>query len=358
MSSRKGTIAISRKLFDRDDPFFGGEPFTRREAWQWLIREAAYKARKVPVHVGRKEVVVELARGQLTHSRAYMREAWGWTSEKMVRTFLDRLELDGRIARDAGQQTGQHQSIITLCKYNEIQFGADERASERGQQRASKVEKTGQQTGQPSGQQTEDVSSGEVDTISDGETNGASERASERGQQSQKKGPEEEEGKDKKRKNTRCRADEHAGFAKWYETYPKRKARKAAARAYAKLITSGEISEADLLSKTEGFAAQWRGISLQFCPYPASWLNDGSYGDEPDKPPAAVSTSPPADPATFNMDRWRQLLAHHERGGDWGGHWGPSPGQPGCLVPVDLLLERHRPVAPAGSQSPILSRAS
>jgi hypothetical protein len=50
--SRNGVVAISRKLFDQDDPFFGGEPFTRREAWQWLIAEAAYKPRLVRVSTG------------------------------------------------------------------------------------------------------------------------------------------------------------------------------------------------------------------------------------------------------------------------------------------------------------------
>jgi hypothetical protein len=342
VSNRKGTVAISRKLFDRDDPFFGGEPFSRREAWGWLIIEASYKARKVKVKIGRAEVLVHLERGQLSHSRSFMREAWGWTSEKVVRTFLDNLEAQGRITRDAGQQTGRHQIIITLCKYNEIQFGVDEQASERGQQRASKPEKTGQRTGQPLGQQTNDVSSGEVETISRCELNGASKQASERGQQRQKKGPELEEGKDKK-KNMRSRAGEHAGFAKWYETYPKRKARKAAARAYAKLIASGEISEADLLTRTEAFAAQWRGISLQFCPYPASWLNDGSYADEPDTPPLATAAAASVDPTTFTTDEWQSRVTLYDRGGQWGEHWGPKPGEPGCLVPTSLLNHNRKP---------------
>jgi hypothetical protein len=356
--SLNGVIAISRKLFDPDDAFFGGEPFTRREAWQWLIAQAAYKPRTVRVRVGRKVSSVHLDRGQVSHSRAFMSDAWGWT-DKTVRTFLDRLELDGRIERSEGQQTGQHQTIITICKYDEYQFGATDVTDAKGQQRASKVEKRGQekgqQTGQQKGQQTDAVSVDETDTISadieNAASEGANETASEKGQQTQKKGPEEEEGLDKKRKNTRSRAGEPSGFEEWYATYPRKKSPKDAARAYAKVITGGEITEADLLARTKTFAASWAGKTKeqrQFIPYPASWLNAGSYADEPEGA-SEPNGAPPAarDPATFTSVDWQRRLDHHGRTGEWAEHWGPALGEAGCLVPAAMLHERtSRPDPP------------
>ena len=75
MSNDRGVFCISRRLFDSGDPFFGGEPFTRREAWQWLIAEAAWKPRRVRVSTGRGDTFIELDRGQLSHSRSYMQKA-------------------------------------------------------------------------------------------------------------------------------------------------------------------------------------------------------------------------------------------------------------------------------------------
>ncbi|WP_445490228.1 hypothetical protein [Rhodopseudomonas sp. RCAM05734] len=62
--TKLGVFAISRKLMGRDDPFFGDDPFSRREAWQWLIAEAAWKPRKVNVGAGRGATVVSLERGR------------------------------------------------------------------------------------------------------------------------------------------------------------------------------------------------------------------------------------------------------------------------------------------------------
>jgi hypothetical protein len=351
--TRGGVFAISRKLFDPRDPFFGGEPFSRREAWQWLIAEAAYKPRAVRVTVGRAASMVQLERGQLSHSRAFMQGIWGW-SERTLRTFLDHLERDGRIERGEGQQKGLHQCVITICKYDEYQFLANEPVQQSDQQRSNKVEKIDQQSDQQSDRQSRGISDCDVDTIGDGAKSEANETTNKKVRQSQKKGPEQEEGLDNKRKNTRSRAGEPSGFENWYETYPKKKARKAAERAYAKVVASGEISEPELLNRTSAFAASWASQPRdrwQFIPYPASWLNAGSYADEPDGAQAPTSAAP-ADPRTFSIERWQRCLAHHDRTGEW--VWGPRPGAPDCLVPPVLLQERSRsPPDPPAAEPPV-----
>ncbi|MER9206857.1 hypothetical protein [Mesorhizobium sp. M0771] len=61
-----GVFAVSRDIFEHH--FFAAEPFTEREAWVWLIREAAWKARRVRV----KDGMVALKRGQLASSVRFM----------------------------------------------------------------------------------------------------------------------------------------------------------------------------------------------------------------------------------------------------------------------------------------------
>ncbi|WP_395448686.1 hypothetical protein ACHMW7_28425 [Aminobacter sp. UC22_36] len=103
-------FAVSRRLFDH--PFFANEPFTEREAWVWLLADAAWKPRQVRGRHG----VVELQRGQLAHSTRFMAAKWQW-SEARVRRFLKRLKSDAMIDAQGDAQTTR----ITICKYNEYQ---------------------------------------------------------------------------------------------------------------------------------------------------------------------------------------------------------------------------------------------
>jgi hypothetical protein len=295
--SNRGVFVIARKLLDQDDPYFGGEPFSRREAWQWLIAEAAWKPRRVQVKERRSISFVDLERGQLSYSRSYLRKAWGWSSDKKVRTFMDRLEMDSRIGRQTGQQNSNHQIVITICNYDEYQFPVNEQ-----------TEREGQQKGQPKGQQ----------------------RAS--------KGPETY--KDNKRKKELLLSASESNFVEWYSIYPRKKQRNDALRAYRKLIDTGNVNHADLLKATRAFAAQEAKRPVEerrFIPYPASWLNAGGYADEPDNP-VAPPIVPERDPRTFTAAEWQQRVQHFRTRGEWAPDlWGPKPGSPDCLVPADLL---------------------
>ena len=143
-----GVFAVARKLYDPNDDFFGGEAYSKRDAWQWLIAKAYFRPGTVKVRTGRGHVLVELDRGQLCHSRSFMATSWGWT-EKRVRVFLDALERREMIARTRGQQSteetskkGQHKgqqegqlrSVISICKYCEYQFEIGGKGQVEGQQ--------------------------------------------------------------------------------------------------------------------------------------------------------------------------------------------------------------------------------
>jgi hypothetical protein len=124
-----GFIKTPRCLF-KDPLLHDGDYF---RAWLWLVKEAAWKSRRVTVNNGRTSEIVELDRGQLSHSRRYMATAWVW-SEKRVRTFLNRLQKVGMI----DLQAGQLQTVITIHNYDIYQGRVMTRASKRAHKPAGK----------------------------------------------------------------------------------------------------------------------------------------------------------------------------------------------------------------------------
>jgi len=105
-----GVFAVSRDVFDH--PIFAQQPFTEREAWIWLVAEAAWKP--ITARVGK--AVVSLQRGQLAHSVRFMADKWQWSKSRVDR-FLARLKNEAMIGTD----TGQGINIITVCNYDEYQ---------------------------------------------------------------------------------------------------------------------------------------------------------------------------------------------------------------------------------------------
>lgn len=124
--TERGTIVIDRGLFGHSR--FADEPFTEREAWAWLIAEAAFRP-----HCRRVGTVrVELKRGQLAHSTRYMAEAWQWPQSN-VRRFLARLaEYDGSDEPLIELDVGSGVTVVTIRKYNDYQPKPDDVGSLNG----------------------------------------------------------------------------------------------------------------------------------------------------------------------------------------------------------------------------------
>jgi hypothetical protein len=130
------------------------------------------------------------------------------------------------------------------------------------------------------------------------------------------------------------------GFERWYAIYPRKKKPKDARRAFAKLQASAEISFVDLMARTERYAAEvkaWPKDRWQYIPYPGSWLNSGSFADEPDGPPESRAATPVRDPRSFSESEWQDRLRANSESATWSTLWGPPPGSPGCIVPTHLV---------------------
>ncbi len=106
-----GVFAVARSIFDH--PLFAAdEPFTEREAWIWLISEAAWMATRVRVG----HALVSLDRGEVSHSIRFLADKWRWHRARVER-FLKRLKTETMI----GTRIEDGVTVIRLCKYNEYQ---------------------------------------------------------------------------------------------------------------------------------------------------------------------------------------------------------------------------------------------
>jgi hypothetical protein len=101
-------------------------PFSRRDAWLWLISNAAWKA----AGTRRRHGVVHVERGQLAASVRDLAERWEWPQTNVVR-FLAELDAEGMIdcgsafgtrnGTDSGTKKSHRVSLITVCNYNKFQ---------------------------------------------------------------------------------------------------------------------------------------------------------------------------------------------------------------------------------------------
>jgi hypothetical protein len=117
MSNDRGFIALHRKIFE--NPVVGSDAVYFR-AWVWILCEAKYKPTRHRPVAG-KSFAIELQRGQLSHSRRFIANALG-LSEQRVRTFLNRLKIEGMIS----VEINQGQMVITICNYDDYQLDAEE----------------------------------------------------------------------------------------------------------------------------------------------------------------------------------------------------------------------------------------
>lgn len=124
--SERGTFATDRGLFDH--PRFAPEPFTEREAWLWMIGQAAFRPHCKRVGKAR----VTLKRGEFSHSIRFMAERWQW-SPTSVRRFLEKLasEIDGDGAM-IGTRLDDGVTVVSVCNYDVYQGEAIRKAEADG----------------------------------------------------------------------------------------------------------------------------------------------------------------------------------------------------------------------------------
>jgi len=111
----KGYVIVFRSMIDHEGIGFK-KPFSKAEAWIWLIMNASHKNRKEWRDFGGKERLIETPRGSLSHSYRFLSQKWGWSKDKVIR-FLSYLQDERMISSKRVQQITQ----ISICKYDSYQ---------------------------------------------------------------------------------------------------------------------------------------------------------------------------------------------------------------------------------------------
>jgi hypothetical protein len=114
MKPNHGYVLLWRGWMDHPVLAKGAGPFTRREAWAWLIEQAAFRP-----HSG-------LQRGQLRLTQRFIASAWNW-SQTSVHRFL--YELSASKMVQTCIKNGSRNNLITICNYDRYQPGFGEPAS-------------------------------------------------------------------------------------------------------------------------------------------------------------------------------------------------------------------------------------
>lgn len=101
----------------------------------------------------------------------------------------------------------------------------------------------------------------------------------------------------------------NSAFVDWWAVWPKKTAKQAARNAYAKAVNAirgrndgpgGDDPEAFLLDRVTAFSGTPKANG-DYCPNPATWLNDGRYDDDPATWGAAEKPAPET-PAQVSRD--------------------------------------------------------
>lgn len=236
MENRARWIAVRVDMLDHE--ILQGEPYSRRDAWLWLIANAAWKDHQVRTRGG----VVTLRRGEVLAGLEHLAKTWGWSIKK-VRTFLRDLNAAGMIAK--GQARTQYATAYSLTKYETYQTAgpADDRSAAGERQTKGKREA---REGQDSTRDTKDTN---YPLPSDG-------RMSAR----------------------KILVAGDGSFDRMWEAYPRKVAKADARKAWQKL--SSEDREA-AIAALPAFCATIRGAKTEerYIPYPASWLNGRRFED-------------------------------------------------------------------------------
>jgi hypothetical protein len=132
------------------------------------------------------------------------------------------------------------------------------------------------------------------------------------------------------RQARRVQPSEGDGFDRFWQAYPRKVAKPAARKAWAKL--SPEQRD-QAIAAAPVFAAKTRrdGTEERFTPHPATWLSNERFDEFM---PGSSGT------ATVSGDEYlRNLARHFALTEDWDRALGPPPGLPGSKISAALLSE-------------------
>lgn len=98
------------------------------------------------------------------------------------------------------------------------------------------------------------------------------------------------------------------GFGVFWDAYPRKVAKAAAEKAYAKALANG-ADPALILAGAEFYALERKLQDPQYTKHPATWLNAGCWQDEPDPEYRPPIIGAPSEAATAQPRPWAEVRA-------------------------------------------------
>lgn len=238
-----------------DNPVFDGEPFGRRDAWIWLIEQAASQPKRIRIRGQLRPIL----RGQLSHSLRFIAQVWGWHRNRVAR-FLDELASNDMVRIDSG--TGQ--MVITICNYDQYQ----DVAPDAGQQRDN--------NGTISGTAQNICLSNNINRL-------PSSPRRRRDSNDDKNGTKNKDSSSVSKDTseacvTRAReSTPNQDFVEWWDAYPHKVGKRAAETAYLRALA--RASPTALIDGVRRYIAM-KPPDRQWC-NPATFLNQDRHLDQP-----------------------------------------------------------------------------
>ncbi len=214
-----GWFSVERQIFDHE--MFDGEPYSRRDAWLWLIANAAWK--DTTHRIGNN--VVNVLRGSFYTTIRQLMSKWQWGNSKVM-GFMRALQAQHMI--EAEIKTGK--TLITICNYDDYQ-------------RADLPDKTAVRHEQDTKVINKQINNN---------TNKQNKRARE------------------------------ADFDIFWEQYPHKVGKGAARKAFEGIQKSNKANLQELIDGLSRYV-QTKPPDRNWC-NPATWLNQERWGDEPALP--------------------------------------------------------------------------
>jgi len=137
---KAGNFPVFRSIFNHH--IIGlKKPFSKFEAWLWMLKEATYKpeGRKKSVNFGGKERIIMLQYGEFAHSERFMSDAFGWSRDK-IRRYISLLQSDFMLSQNQDQQISVTK-VANYDKYNLLYFENNTSKQPASNQQATKHNK-------------------------------------------------------------------------------------------------------------------------------------------------------------------------------------------------------------------------
>lgn len=264
--SERGVFAVDRGIWEHD-VLADSAPFSRREAWLWLLSEAAWRPHWRRL-AGR---TIKVGRGQVAASLRFIASKWRW-SEPRVRRFLACLISEGMV--DATTDAGV--SVITVCNYDQYQ-----------------------RVSLPSDATPEvDVDAGATQ---------------------ERRKVEDKEYRESTSSDSDLNTRAHDGsFEKFWDRFPHKVGKQAALKAFTSIAKQKIVEFHDLMAGVDRYIAT-KPHDRPWC-NPATWLNQHRWEDQP----AEVPRGPPPAQRSGGFFAVLEELENGRNADDEGGFEGRS----------------------------------